>query len=280
MSTATYIPSDSDVATPTNSRSVWRVANGEICTGREEDGTLKTREKIVGLLHRIGVHEGHSKQNGTYFKQLEADIETAEGVVRLKASVSDIGGAMKPGVAAITFAEGLLELAKDELFIARAAQGTKKNKYGNYTSYTNLFHYNHETKQSAPAKRTGAFDATETMLDRWEALEAELKAHPAYADRPASERDEDGVPASHLSALVGECQERGWPHPEQCPPQWLGMMAKAFKTEARGKLTDYSDDQWGAIRLKFKELTEMPGFLRSALGPVVPVPDDFDPFAD
>ena len=141
MSTATYIPSDSDVATPTNSRSVWRVANGEICTGREEDGTLKTREKIVGLLHRIGVHEGHSKQNGTYFKQLEADIETAEGVVRLKASVSDIGGAMKPGVAAITFAEGLLELAKDELFIARAAQGTKKNKYGNYTSYTNLFHY-------------------------------------------------------------------------------------------------------------------------------------------
>src|SRR5579862_3377566 len=108
-----YIPDDSEVNAP--KRTVWRIADGKIVTGRTEDGALQEREKLVGLLRRLSIQDGHNKTTGAYFQVLEADIETSRGIERFHGSTTNLKGEIKPSVSVLTFAEGLLDLDKDEL---------------------------------------------------------------------------------------------------------------------------------------------------------------------
>lgn len=262
-----YIPNDSEVATPVGGRAVWRIASGAICTGREEDGTLRERDKVVGRLRRIGVHHGLTKDTSEPYGQLEADWETAEGMVRVKVGITEKGtGLVKPGVSAITYATGLLELAKDELAILTANQSSKKNKFGKYSTYANLYHYNPVTKAQKETARRPRTEAT--MNEQWEQLEAELRLHPAFAERPASESDEsDGAANTHLSAFIQECAAKGWVTPEQNPAAWLKLMAKASVpplATPHQKLSDHSDDQWGELRQAMAGRTEIPKALAPA----------------
>jgi hypothetical protein len=277
------IPSDSDVPTPTGGKSVWRFAEGEIRTGRE--GEIRTREKVVGALRRFGVHFGHTKE-GEPYGQLEADIETRdEGIVRVKAGLTEKGtGAVKPSVAALSFAEGLLDFKPGEIVIVTANLAAKANRYGKFSTYANLYHYDAATKRMTGAARRPKSDLS--IGEKWTALEAELKRHPAYADRPISEADDaDGNAATHLSDLCKTCEARGWPTPEQAPAEWLSMAAKAYKSVPRvnptGSLRDYTDHEWGEIHLKLQGVSKMPSALEAVAARLKPaVVEDYDPFSD
>jgi hypothetical protein len=256
-----YIPSDDEVATPSGGRDVWRFAEGKIITGREDDGTLRDRPKVLGRLRRIGIFFGTAK-DGTPYGQLETDIETAEGKTRVKAGITDKHGKVKPSVSLLCFAEGLLEIAKDELFVVTAISGTKKNAYGTYSTFVNLFHLDAATKRTTQVKRR-EFDKSKTMEERWEELAAELKTHPSYADRPAGEHDEDEGP-THFSELCREMKERGWPTPEEAPVDWMNLMAHAMDEKPRATLNDYTQDEWGEARLILKDCKALPGLLKPA----------------
>lgn len=260
-----HIPSDDAVATPTGQREIWRIADGQLLTGSEREGTLRSREKVTGLLRRIGIHFGTTKDTGESYGQLEADVETADGVVRVKTGITEKGtGALKPSVAALTFAGGLLDMARDELIIVTANAGTKVNKFGKTSTYANLYHLDGATLRTREAARRPR--DPRPMDEQWEALAAELRTHPAYAERPARETDDEaGNPTTHLADLCRTCAERGWPTPEQAPVEWLALAARAFKQAApKAGLRDHDDHEWGRIHQAVLDLSALPAALAAA----------------
>lgn len=278
MSTHTApIPSEDDVQVSTGRQS-WRCANGKICQGSEDSGTLVTRDKLVGALRRIGIHEGTYEKDGKTKRvyQLEADIETAEGMERLKASLCNQKGEDQASGVAVGLAWGLLQIAKDEIMIVTTASGTKKNEYGSYSTFVNIFRLPEGSTRGVEVPRRGKSD--DSLSDTMEKLLSEIRTHPAFAERPASERDEDGKATTHLSALCQECAAKGWPTPEQAPTEWLAANAKAFKHEPRASLSAYSDDEWGDVRLTLQDKKECPAFLKAAQAKLATTAE-VDPFA-
>jgi hypothetical protein len=261
----TIIPADDDIPTPHGSRLVWRIADGEIRTGREADGSLQVKEKIVGRLRRIGIFFGTSKDTGEEYGQLEADIETADGMTRVKCGITEKGtGKLQPSVAALSFAEGLLDIAKDELFVVTANLASKPNRFGKFSTYANLYHLDGLTKRTKETARLPRSD--KSMDERWEDLATSLRDHPAFADRPASDSDDDaGNATTHLSALCKECEAKGIPTPEQAPAEWLLLM-QAFMEESapRATLGNWDDDTWGRVRQETQDLTDCPEILLPA----------------
>lgn len=260
----TYIPAEDEVvANP--SRTTWRFADGVICTGSKDKGTHQTREKIVGRLRRIGLHDKTYTVNGDEKRvyQLEADFETAAGPTRVAASLCSMSGQDQASGVACSFAHALLQFAKDELTVWTAAKSKEKNKFGSYSTYVNAFRLKPGSSQGTEVPRRAKTDDTlEVTLSK---LLAEIKTHPAYADRPVHESDdEDGTPNTHLSAFCKECAEKGWPTPEQCPGDWLGMVAKATGQPVQSSLSGVSEDVWGELRLKLAARTETP--VPSAMG--------------
>lgn len=254
-----YIPGDDEVQVSRGGKA-WRCASGKICRGSEKAGNLETREKITGRLRRIGVYEGEYQGERIY--QLEADIETATGMERLKASLCDDDGRDKASGVALGIARGLLGIAKDELMIVTASQGTTENKYGKFPTFVNFFRLpDGATKGIEVPRRPKDNRDMDTILSD---LLDEIKDHPAFAERPASESDEDGKATTHLSALCKWCEERAWPTPEQAPAEWLSMLASAFGHEERATIGKYSDDEWGDVRQKMANLKAMPKKLEPA----------------
>ena len=103
----------------------WRFSKGQIVTGREADGTLQTRPKIVGRILRVGIHKGKTNDQWEKpYEQLEADIETSKGIVYLKASLIDDEFNFKVNRAAVDFAWGLTQVTdSDTIVVIQAAQG-------------------------------------------------------------------------------------------------------------------------------------------------------------
>lgn len=248
----TYIPGEEEVAAPSaGMRKTWRFANGKICTGSEDGGTYDTREKIVGALRRIGIHEATYNKDGKdkRVKQLEADIETRDyGVMRVAASLIDMKGKDQPSGVSIALAWNLLQAAKDEVVIFTATQGTKKNEFGSYATFVNMGIYvrGQARPKEAPRRPKVEGETMEIALDK---LLAELKSHPAWAARPAHETDdEDGSANTHLSALCKEATANGWPTPEQAPAEWLALYSALYGEAARSSLGEISEDDWGQVR--------------------------------
>lgn len=248
----TYIPGEEEVAAPSaGMRKTWRFANGKICTGSEDGGTYDTREKIVGALRRIGIHEATYNKDGKdkRVKQLEADIETRDyGMVRVAASLIDMKGKDQPSGVSIALAWNLLQAAKNEVVIFTATQGTKKNEFGSYATFVNMGIYvrGQARPKEAPRRPKVEGETMEVALDK---LIADLKSHPAWAPRPAHETDdEDGSANTHLSALCKEATANGWPTPEQAPAEWLATAGIMFEEEPRSSLGEISEDDWGQIR--------------------------------
>lgn len=268
MSTATdtnHIPTDDEVKA-SSSRQAWRCANGKVCRGSEDEGTLETREKLTGRLRRVGIHEGHFTRDGKEKRvyQIEADIETANGMERIKASLCNLKGEDAPSGVAIGLAWGLLQIAKDELMVITATQGTKKNEFGSYSTFCNVFTLKPGSTTATEVPRRQRSE--EPMEDTLAGLLAEIKTHPAYADRPVNESDDaEGNAQTHLSALCKECEAKQWPTPEQAPAEWLGMMAAVSKQPVKGSLAEISDDLWGQVRLTLKDKVDAP----KALAPAV-----------
>lgn len=247
----TYIPAEDEVQAST-SGVTWRFANGLICTGSEDKGTIQSRDKIVGRFRRVGIHDKtYTKTDGDRrVYQLECDIETASGITRVAASLCSIDGKDQASGVACGLAWGLLQLAKDELMIFTAGKSKEKNKYGSYSTFVNTFTLKPGAKQGVEVPRRGKSD--DTLEETLEKLLAQIKMHPAYADRPVAESDaEDGTPNTHLSALCQLAAAHAWPTPEQAPADWLAFYAAWRQTpgDVKVSLSEISDDDWGQLML-------------------------------
>lgn len=256
--TTNNIPDADDVKTPR--MTAWRVASGHICRGSDKDGSYETRDKIVGALRRVGIHFG-TKKDGSAFGQVEADIETTKGMERVKVDLTDMDGHEKGSSASKSFLWGLLQIGKDENCMLMAAQGKEPNKYGKFATYANWYTLKANNAGGWDTVMTPKQPRTEEDLDACVLrLREELKAHPAYAERAAAETDdEQGNATTHLSALVKEMTERGWPTPEQNPSGWLTMMGTFFKLPApKASLSEHDDHEWGQIRQALQSAEKCP----------------------
>ena len=240
----TMLP-DADEVSTTRGIPSYRIANGALCQGSEKRGNLVTVAKVLGRLVRIGIHEGTGRDDGVWYQQLEADIETNTGTIRVKAPLSN-AGQTKPGVSANSFAEGLLDMAKGEVIVIEPGLSKKQNRFGSYTTYGNLFHYDLATRKTRPAARRDR-NPDHTIEEQWEALAAELREHPAYEERKT---EEDAT--THRALLSAECKAKGWPTPDENPSGYQELARKCFSDEFL-ELKDLTEDDWGLIRQDFNQ---------------------------
>lgn len=257
--------------------SSWRFAKGKIVRGQEiveevvvagkqtqvATGTYpEERTSATGVLRRVWEFDGQIKDRKVH--QIEADIETRDsGVMHLKASLLGANGEFKISLSALNFIWCLLQYVKDAPIRLETKQGDPiklpNGQDGGKPTYVNAFElkdgkfypiYRPKRDKNAPKV---------SMEDQWFELIAEFRKHPAWAAREIPV-DTD----THFGQLCLECQAKGWPSPDQATPEWLTMIAGAFKHPVRASLRDYSEDEWGAVREALKQATAMPPALAEA----------------
>jgi hypothetical protein len=236
---------DADEVDTSRGMTSYRIANGALCQGSEKRGNLVTVSKALGKLLRISIHEGTGKDDGVWFQRLEADFETNKGPVRIHAPLSNAGVA-KPGIAATSFAEGLLDLALHEVAVVEPDQSVKPNRFGSYTTFARVYHYDVKTGKTRSTLRRDR-NPNQTLEDQWAELEAELRDHPAYKDRKAEAAD------THLSLLSAECKAKGWPTPEENPEGYVKMCQEVLGDPMIEKLSDIDEELWGEVREGFNQ---------------------------
>jgi hypothetical protein len=258
-----YIPDDSEVPTPTG-RCTWRISDGKIQTGRDVDGTLQTKEKLVGRLRRVSIHTGTLRDKATAYTQLEIDLETAQGPTRVKTSLSDTTGALKPSVGACSFAEALLDVAKDELIVITANSSAKPNKYGKHSTYVNIGILKPGQVNATPTKRR-PYNPDLTLDEHWEQLAAEILKHAAYKARP--EREDSRAPGGSLDGLNADLKAREWPTVAEIPDVWLAQVRAVYhmdeaEVDTMPTIASIKDDVWNELRLKLASLEGPPKMIR------------------
>jgi len=137
-------------------------------------------------------------------------------------------------------------VAMGELVVVEPNQGSKPNRFGSYTTYANLFHYDAATKKTKPTARRER-DAALTIDGQWEALASELRQHPAYEERKTEEAAQ-----THFALLASECKAKGWPTPQENPTGYRDLVRACF-SDAFLEVADISDDEWGMIRQDFNK---------------------------
>lgn len=266
------MPSRSEITRSEGSRS-WRFANGKICRGRE--GDLETRPDLYGRLRRVGIHSGTVRDTGRPYMQIECDIEEEDGqLVHAHVGILDDDGNVRSSVAANGLAWGLLQFAPGELMMIEAelsAPYTNPKGKTTQSTYVNVLRVTRGEDGKVRAvkvlpPRADKNGPRRTTLDRWNELEPQIRAHPAYAERPS--REEDDLSADpedvHLRELGQDCARLGWPSPQQAPGEWLAMLGAAFGEAPRPTLQSYDDAAWGMVRQMLAGQTEMPQGLVSA----------------
>lgn len=225
-----YIPDDDEVNTSAG-MPTWRVANGALCQGREEDHNLVTREKIVGLLKRIGRFSGMNDKTGEPFDYLEVDLTTRAGPQRVRTKVTTVSSTQ-------TLLRSLLQVAANELIAIAPKAAKEKNKYGKYSTYANVYKVDPHTKASkyidTKTERTDQ-DSSEII----EALFEEIKKHPSYQEREKHQSEEDA--GTEIAELFEEFQGKviglGWPAVPEAKNEYLGILSRGLKKEVK----DFSD---------------------------------------
>lgn len=268
---ATTTPIPESVNTSQGARA-WRIAKGKVCRGREVDGTYEDapNNQLVGRLVRVGIHEG-VLDDGRPYQKVECDLETAHGVQSVGCSLSSMSSSL-------TFAEGLLDMAKGEIVCVTANQGKKPNKFGSFTTYANLYHVDPITHKTTPATKP-MFDENVGMDERLEKALTDLRTHPAYAERPKRDEDEHEVAVETTpSEFVLFCKlvaEKGWPLYGEVPRPYLDMAEKLGGAKY-GSEADVPDAVWTKMREGAGKAKDVPKAVAEAKKAL----DDYDPFAE
>jgi len=265
----------------------WRFSLGKIVRGRGDGADVKwaeERKAITGQLRRVGIHRGESNdQYKKQYEQVECDIETAQGLVYVKAGLlsDEPPYELKVSRSVLDFAWGLTQFTSpDETLRITAAQGeawvNENGKTMSPSTYVNF------ARVSPEPDKDGKYSVTPLirpkadrnapkvpMNDQWLELRKQIEAHPLFAERPNKRDDSDSGP-THFSELCRECSEKGWPTPEEAAVEWLETLPKLLTGHigAIAALTDYSEDEWGEVRLalqeRAKKSSDMPKFLEPA----------------
>ena len=283
----------------------YRVASGKLLRGSEKAGTLEELDKVVGRLIRLSFQEGKNKE-GEYFSQLEADLETSEGTVRVKTNTSN-AGVFKVGVAALSFAKALVVVKAGDLIQVEAQLASKPNKYGNYSTYANVSNVTKDEKTGRwRTKWVDKYDIDKdlSMEAQWEILLSDLKRHASWQVREMGKRDGDddghgggGNNAEYMApwdrpaykAAEPALVKAGWPEFHHgTKDAWLTFASAAAKQKF-GTVDDIPEAFWGGLVAYLPQAKEVPAVLaavKAAPAPAAPVggfnfgADDYDPFAD
>lgn len=277
-STTVVIPKEEDLNVQSGSRS-WRFANGKIVQGQEKEaeveieGQIKKvptgrypqeRASVFGVLRRIGIHKTDKGEFGPQHR-IEADIETSDGMVYLGCGLLGADGEFKVGIAALTFTWCLLQYAKDELIRLEAVQGEPvtlpNGSKGGRPTYCNAYRIEGRNAMPIYRPKKDKSGPMPSMEESWLEMEPQIRAHPAYADRPVNEETQGGP--THLTELIKECEAKGIPSPSQAPDAWLTRIAERNQHPKKARLTDYDDTEvWGALRQAFQSVAEVPDWLQ------------------
>lgn len=275
MSTA--LPSASEVESVSGGKS-HRFSEGRIVTGRDKDGTLKVIDAIVGRIVRVGIHEAVTRdEHKRPIMQVEADIETEDGLIYVKAGLLDQEEfRLRPSTSAIHFAWGLTLFSPEDIVQIKASQGVewqdergRERKPSTYVNWAKVVQeegkwlakpvYRPKPVKDAPKK---------SQVEKWQELEPQLRALPHFAPRPAG-RDDDEEP-THFSELEKELKGFSWVTPTEAPTEWLQLVANYFGHSPKQALSQYDDDDWGKVRkdllegIKSGEIPGMPPALQAA----------------
>ena len=263
------IPDDSEVSVA-GGTGAWRFANGKICRGSEDQGTLATREKIIGALKRVGIHTGIIQGTTVPYAQVEADFLGAGGqMIHVKSSLTDDEGNIKSSVATNGFAWGLTQLKENDVVCWTAAAGEPVKRpngtLGGRPTYVNVARVSGKVATPIYRPKRDKNAPKQSTLEQWHELEPLIRAHPCYADRPSD--GDAGTPQTHLAALTAECLEKGWPTPAQNPSGWLAIVAKAYQgagtAPAYASISQVSEDEWQQIRQFMASVNDCPPLLKS-----------------
>jgi hypothetical protein len=211
------IPDPEDVQTGGPGFPNWRPAEGKLVMGREEDGTLVEcpGSKIVGRLLRVGIHDVEPDKGDPYTK-VECELETSAGK-------QGVGVKTTSKLATCNLAAGLLAAAKGELIAIEAVPGTKKNRYGKFGTFINIYSVNPVTKATKRIFDKSIADIFD-LDDRLETALEKLREHPAYADRP---KRQDSDPWQALIDCVESHKRCAWPHPLDVVTAYLELCSDA-----------------------------------------------------
>lgn len=248
---------------------VWRIASGQICRGREVDGTYETTPRLVGRLLRVGIHDGIT-QEGEAYQKVEADLLTSNGPV-------SVGVSTDSKTSSITFAGALAQVKPGALICVEAASAKKPNRFGRHSTYANLSLVNPETLTKSPIKV--ARDESVSMDDRLETLLDEIREHPAFAPRPQRVDDRENA---ERDAFDRECKARNWPDSFGAPVEHLALANASLGTK-HGSLDELTGDEWvrhlAGLKANVKP-DAVPRLLKAAVEAHRKAgSDDYDPFA-
>lgn len=290
MSTdSTYIPADDEIALQSGGSMPWRPSHGKFVRGEEiekmvdveGDGVLapfktgrypEERLRIVGLLRRVGIHQSAQGKYGPQHR-LECDIEASDGLVHVGTNLIGLKGELKVGISTVNLAWCLMQFGKDETIMLETASGEpmtlENGSKGPRPTYVNCARVEARTdaagemvlKDGKPQfsakpiyrpKRDPAA-SKQTLEERWGDLETQLRAHPAYAERPASTADASG---SHLAALIAECQAKGFPSVTENDLGYARFLSALYNDGLTPTgLAFYSDNRIGQFQLDLSEVT-------------------------
>lgn len=239
----------------------WRVAKGQLCRGREVDGTLEVHPtgQVLGYLRRIGIQAGIG-DDGRPYENLEAELETKTGNTTVKASTASI-------TSSASFARALLDCAKDQVIAIEAKQASKPNKHGTLGTYVNVYHVDPVTWKGAWVKPNEAHRNKELaeLLD-------EIRTHPAYAERKRKEEDSSDIPPE-FHAANDAAMKKGWPSIPSAPAAYLALINQAEKSTYLN-LGEIPGTVWDKVAASIQKAPKMPKVIADAAA------NEYDPFAD
>ena len=221
-------------------RRFYNIKEGKfICRGTD-DVVIDETDQIIGRLERHGLEKG-AYRTGRAFYQLEIDIKTKTGPVTLRLDLLNPDMEIKPSVAALNLARGLIA-ARFEPGALIALQSWKsdppKDKPHRRPS-------NHISVYSVDAKGAATRITPPKDDDDWTDYEAALPLIPGFAPRPKR-----NFGPTHYQGLCEDLAGRGWPTPEDNPKGWLALLGGFGITVE--SVDHIQDDTWGEVRLELQ----------------------------
>lgn len=242
-------------------RRFYNVKNGKfICRGTDDE-VIDETDNIIGRLERHGLEKGHYR-TGRAFYQLEIDIKTKTGPVTLRLDLLNPGMELKPSVAALNLARGLIA-ARFEPGALMALQSwtsapPKDKPHRQPSNHISVYRVDALGKADriTPPKDDG----------EWSDYEAALPLIPAFSARPKRNSG-----PTHYQGLCEDLVARGWPTPDDNPKGWLNLLGGFGISVA--STDQIQDDTWGEVRLELKKAPEgtacPPQIAPSAVAPKV-----------
>lgn len=242
----------------------WRIADGYFMRGRKEDGSLEKRERFLGYVRRVGIHEGEL-DDGRKYAKLEIDLECRSGIESIGATLLSATAGKPSYTQCIALAQTICAAADGQLIQLETALASQKNRYGKFQTFLNSYTVDPVTLRPSRMK----FDRPAGDLDDvLQGLLAGVRSHPSYKDRPKRQQDElsddlpdekkqTGAGGSLIAEFENAVYEKGWPSIDAAKEGYLQMASLTAKGSGLPNgYQSYSDIQPEVMKAMIKATKE------------------------